>query len=61
MSSLSDRYWGTKAEKEGNPIKLSTITGDPIAIIGVVAILFPFIFTVIAIATGAIDTTHYSR
>ena len=55
------RYWGTKAEKEGNPIKLETVTRDPIAIIGVTAILFPFLFVLIAIATGAIDTTHYSR
>ncbi len=32
---------------------------DPVAIIGVVAILFPFIFVLIAIGTGAIDTSVY--
>eukprot|EP00955_Chlamydomonas_euryale_P101456 365346-Chlamydomonas_euryale.AAC.14 len=32
---------------------------DPVAIIGVVSILFPFIFVLIAIGTGAIDTSVY--
>jgi hypothetical protein len=32
---------------------------DPLAIIGIIAILFPFIFVLIAIGTGAIDTSVY--
>lgn len=32
---------------------------DPLALIGILAILFPFIFLMIAIGTGAIDTSVY--
>ncbi|KIZ03100.1 hypothetical protein MNEG_4862 [Monoraphidium neglectum] len=49
-----EEYWSSKNEKEG----LAVFT-DPLAIIGVIAILFPFIFVLIAIATGAIDTSVY--
>lgn len=43
-------YWQSEAEKRGDsPFK------DPLAIIGIVAILFPFIFVLIAIAFGVID------
>jgi hypothetical protein len=43
-------YWQSAAEKRGDsPFK------DPLAIIGIIAILFPFIFVLIAIAFGVID------
>lgn len=43
-------YWQSEAEKRGDsPFK------DPLAIIGIIAILFPFIFVLIAIAFGVID------
>jgi hypothetical protein len=32
---------------------------DPLAIIGVVAILFPFLFLLLAIATGYVDVSVY--
>jgi len=49
-----EEYWSSKSERAGaNPFK------DPVAIIGIVAILFPFLFVLIAIATGAIDTSVY--
>jgi len=49
-----DQYWSSPLDKPGaNPMK------DPVAIIGVVSILFPFIFVLIAIGTGAIDTSVY--
>eukprot|EP00884_Botryococcus_braunii_P022742 jgi/Botrbrau1/9151/Bobra.160_3s0023.1 len=45
-----DDYWQSEAEKRGDsPFK------DPLAIIGIIAILFPFIFVLIAIAFGVID------
>lgn len=49
-----DEYWVSKSEKAGaNPFK------DPIALVGILAIFFPFIFLLIAIATGAVDTSVY--
>eukprot|EP00200_Dunaliella_tertiolecta_P002170 CAMPEP_0202350016 /NCGR_PEP_ID=MMETSP1126-20121109/7260_1 /ASSEMBLY_ACC=CAM_ASM_000457 /TAXON_ID=3047 /ORGANISM="Dunaliella tertiolecta, Strain CCMP1320" /LENGTH=92 /DNA_ID=CAMNT_0048941909 /DNA_START=130 /DNA_END=408 /DNA_ORIENTATION=- len=49
-----DQYWSPPGERKGaNPMK------DPLAIIGVVAILFPFLILGIAIATGVIDTSVY--
>eukprot|EP00195_Chlamydomonas_chlamydogama_P015485 CAMPEP_0202897962 /NCGR_PEP_ID=MMETSP1392-20130828/6587_1 /ASSEMBLY_ACC=CAM_ASM_000868 /TAXON_ID=225041 /ORGANISM="Chlamydomonas chlamydogama, Strain SAG 11-48b" /LENGTH=115 /DNA_ID=CAMNT_0049583739 /DNA_START=69 /DNA_END=416 /DNA_ORIENTATION=- len=49
-----EQYWSSPGEKDGgNPFK------DPIAIIGIVAILFPFLFVLVAIGTGAIDTSVY--
>ncbi|KAG2498345.1 hypothetical protein HYH03_003604 [Edaphochlamys debaryana] len=49
-----DQYWSSKGEAAGeNPMK------DPLALIGVLAILFPFIFVLVAIATGAIDVSVY--
>jgi hypothetical protein len=51
---LQCRYWVSKSEKKGaNPFK------DPLAIIGIVSILFPFVFVLIAIGSGAIDTSVY--
>eukprot|EP01025_Chloroclados_australasicus_P061912 TRINITY_DN8131_c2_g1_i1.p3 TRINITY_DN8131_c2_g1~~TRINITY_DN8131_c2_g1_i1.p3 ORF type:complete len:110 (-),score=15.17 TRINITY_DN8131_c2_g1_i1:329-658(-) len=45
-----EEYWISKGEREGaNPLK------DPLALIGILAIFFPFIFLLIAIATGVID------
>lgn len=49
-----EQYWSPASERAGaNPMK------DPLAVIGVVAILFPFLFVLVAIATGAIDTSVY--
>lgn len=49
-----DQYWSSVGEKEGaNPMK------DPLAIIGVVAILFPFLFLLVAVSTGIIDVSVY--
>lgn len=48
------RYWSSKSERDGaNPFK------DPLAIIGIVAILFPFLFVLVAAATGVIDLSVY--
>lgn len=45
-----EEAWGSKFEKDGvNPLK------DPLALIGLGAILFPFILLVFFIATGVID------
>ncbi|KAK9901542.1 hypothetical protein WJX75_001376 [Coccomyxa subellipsoidea] len=45
-----DQYWQTASERKGeNPLK------DPLAIIGIVSILLPFIILGIAIATGIVD------
>lgn len=45
-----EEYWRSKSEVDGaNPFK------DPIAIIGVVAILLPFVMTLLAITTGIIE------
>lgn len=45
-----EEAWGSKFEKDGvNPLK------DPLAIIGLGAIFFPFILLGIFIATGVID------
>ena len=44
------RYWQSKLEKSGkSPLQ------DPAAIIGIVAIFFPFVILGIAIATGVVD------
>ncbi|KAG2454891.1 hypothetical protein HYH02_000722 [Chlamydomonas schloesseri] len=49
-----EQYWSSKGEAEGaNPMK------DPLAIIGVLAIFFPFIFLAIAVAAGYIDLSVY--
>ncbi|KXZ51593.1 hypothetical protein GPECTOR_12g557 [Gonium pectorale] len=49
-----EQYWGSKFEADGgNPLK------DPLAIIGILAIFFPFIFLGIAIAAGYIDLSVY--
>ncbi|KAL6746766.1 hypothetical protein V8C86DRAFT_2932261 [Haematococcus lacustris] len=49
-----DQYWVSKSEKAGaNPFK------DPLALIGILAIFFPFIFVLIAIGVGAIDVSVY--
>lgn len=41
----------------GSPDAGKSPLSDPVAWIGIVAILFPFVFVAIGIATGAIDTT----
>ena len=47
-----DQYWLSKGEREGsNPMK------DPLAIIGVLAILTPFIIIGVAVAVGYLDLT----
>lgn len=47
-----EEYWGSKYEKKGaNPMK------DPLAIIGVAAIFFPFLLLLAFIATGVIDVS----
>jgi hypothetical protein len=49
-----DEFWQTKSEAKGeNPAK------DPLAIIGVLGILLPFIILGIAIATGYVDVGNY--
>ena len=48
--SFTRRYWSSKGERAGaNPL------ADPLAIIGILAIFFPFIFLLIAIALGYVD------
>ena len=45
-----EEYWQTKFEKPGaNPLM------DPLALIGIGSILFPFLLLVVFIATGVID------
>lgn len=45
-----DEYWSSKGEREGeSPMK------DPLAYIGLLAILFPFLFLGVAIALGWVD------
>ena len=47
-----DQYWMSEGEREGrNPM------ADPLAIIGLVAILTPFIILGIAVAIGYLDLT----
>ncbi|CAL5219931.1 g1863 [Coccomyxa viridis] len=47
-----EQFWQTKTEAKGeNPIK------DPLAIIGIVSILLPFIILGIAIGTGVVDVS----
>ena len=47
-----DEYWMSKGEREGaNPWK------DPITIIGLIAILAPFVILGIAVAVGYVDLT----
>ncbi|GLC42629.1 hypothetical protein PLESTB_001121300 [Pleodorina starrii] len=49
-----EQYWSSKGEAEGaNPMK------DPLAIIGILAIFFPFIFLAVAIGAGYIDLSVY--
>ncbi|GIL97360.1 hypothetical protein Vretimale_3019 [Volvox reticuliferus] len=49
-----EQYWSSKGEQDGaNPLK------DPLAIIGILAIFFPFIFLAIAIGTGYVDLSVY--
>eukprot|EP00877_Chromochloris_zofingiensis_P000153 jgi/Chrzof1/10138/Cz04g30100.t1 len=49
-----DQYWVSAGEKKGaNPLK------DPLAIIGILAILFPFLFLLLAIGLGWVDTSVY--
>eukprot|EP01023_Acetabularia_acetabulum_P022816 TRINITY_DN223_c0_g1_i1.p2 TRINITY_DN223_c0_g1~~TRINITY_DN223_c0_g1_i1.p2 ORF type:complete len:113 (-),score=18.57 TRINITY_DN223_c0_g1_i1:233-571(-) len=45
-----EEYWKSAAEKAGkSPLQ------DPLALIGILSIFFPFIFLLIAIGTGVID------
>ena len=47
-----NRYWQSKIERSGkSPLS------DPAAIIGILAIFFPFVILGIAIATGYVDVT----
>ncbi|GIL63570.1 hypothetical protein Vafri_17611 [Volvox africanus] len=49
-----EQYWSSKGELDGaNPLK------DPLAIIGILAIFFPFIFLAVAIGTGYVDISVY--
>jgi len=49
-----EQYWVSKSEQKGaNPFK------DPLAIIGLVAIFFPFLLLLVAIATGIVDVSVY--
>jgi hypothetical protein len=49
-----DQYWQTPSEAKGeSPVK------DPLAIIGILGIFFPFILLGIAIATGYVDVSNY--
>jgi hypothetical protein len=49
-----DEYWVSAGEKKGaNPMK------DPLAIIGILAIFFPFGLLLIAGATGLVDFSVY--
>lgn len=49
-----EEYWVSKGEKDGaNPMK------DPLAAIGILAILFPFALLALGIGTGYIDTSVY--
>eukprot|EP00199_Chlamydomonas_sp_CCMP681_P003282 CAMPEP_0119106054 /NCGR_PEP_ID=MMETSP1180-20130426/3858_1 /TAXON_ID=3052 ORGANISM="Chlamydomonas cf sp, Strain CCMP681" /NCGR_SAMPLE_ID=MMETSP1180 /ASSEMBLY_ACC=CAM_ASM_000741 /LENGTH=182 /DNA_ID=CAMNT_0007091287 /DNA_START=32 /DNA_END=581 /DNA_ORIENTATION=+ len=51
-----DEYWVSKSEKAGaNPLK------DPMAIVGIVSILLPFIFLLIAVATGKLTPACTDR
>lgn len=45
-----EEYWVSKGERQGeNPLK------DPLAIIGIISILFPFVFLLVAILFGWVD------
>jgi hypothetical protein len=49
-----DQYWSSEGERKGaNPFK------DPLALIGIVSILFPFLFLLIAIGGGWVDVSVY--
>ncbi|KAL3152413.1 hypothetical protein ABBQ32_001464 [Trebouxia sp. C0010 RCD-2024] len=48
-----DEFWKTKAESKGGLAPLK----DPIAIVGILGILLPFVILGIAIATGYVDTS----
>lgn len=45
-----EEYWQTPAEKKGE-----SAWKDPLALIGILAIFFPFVILGIAIATGVVD------
>jgi hypothetical protein len=48
------RYWTSAGERKGsNPL------ADPLAIIGILAIFFPFILLLLAVGTGYIDLSVY--
>ncbi|KAI8475845.1 MAG: hypothetical protein J3K34DRAFT_517018 [Monoraphidium minutum] len=49
-----EEYWSSKGEREGK-----SVMSDPLAVIGVLAIFFPFLLLLVAIATGYIDTSVY--
>lgn len=49
-----DKFWQTPAEAKGqNPIK------DPMAIVGILGLLSPFVILGVAIAMGAVDVSEY--
>jgi len=49
-----EEFWQSKAEAKGeSPFK------DPLAVIGIVAILFPFLILGVAIASGYLDLSPY--
>ncbi|GAX85638.1 hypothetical protein CEUSTIGMA_g13053.t1 [Chlamydomonas eustigma] len=49
-----EQYWSSPSEKKGaNPFK------DPLAIIGILSILFPFVLLGVAISTGLVDVSVY--
>jgi len=49
-----EQYWKSKGEEAGsNPLK------DPLALIGILAIFFPFILLLLAVATGYVDLSVY--
>jgi hypothetical protein len=48
--SEPEEAWGSKIERAGgNPMK------DPIAVMGAIGIIFPFLLLIVLIATGVID------
>lgn len=49
-----EEYWSSKGERAGsNPLS------DPLAVIGILAIFFPFFLLLLAVATGYIDLSVY--
>jgi len=52
--SEPEEFWQTAAEAKGqNPIK------DPMAIVGILGLLSPFVILGVAIAMGAVDVSAY--